>query len=514
MVTNLKVTFSEVVTFDSGAFVLRVPGSVPVDLDVSTAVVNGRTVATLRFLGAGIVGGSLADGRYTLTIDHTKVHDDANQALAADLVDEVTRLYGDIDGDGDVDNLDVAKFRRSFNARRGRQLLRLPRLQQRRRDRPGCRPGRDPPPARAEGLTKSSGRPLAAAEGDGRADARFNPHRLGYPFSRGTPPLAVPESREAPRVGASSHPSPGIATMRMIHRLLALALLIVVAAPFTARADPDYRYVFDASDYEVDPSGTVLVSVFLQETIGAGDTSLLSTEGLFGAGVRLTFGTGPSDPARIASASDVIANPDFDQAPPLVDFVPESRPDCSRKSTRPIPRGRSSGSWSLPDTFRILLGQFRFTAGAVAGEATSIGAVDFLPPPSDDTITGTNLTALDGQILAGSARILVRARPFPSRAASCSLPSVPRSCSSSAAIARPAERTEARTPDAAGTGHSRRSNRRGPNGEGLRPLLPFGPRPSFELVSSTDAATKGAPNGAPARRIIARSGNENRGRSP
>ena len=119
MVTRLKVAFSEVVTLDAGAFDLRASGSGPVDVVVTTAVVGGKTEATLTFQGDGIIGGSLADGRYTLTIDHTKVRDDAGQALAADLVDEVFRLFGDIDGDGDVDNLDLARFGKSLNTSTG-----------------------------------------------------------------------------------------------------------------------------------------------------------------------------------------------------------------------------------------------------------------------------------------------------------------------------------------------------------------------------------------------------------
>src|SRR5262249_9734425 len=68
MVTSLTVTFSTVVHLDPGAFELvRQEGGV-IQLDVSESVVDGHSVDTLTFSGAGIIGGSLADGHYTLTM--------------------------------------------------------------------------------------------------------------------------------------------------------------------------------------------------------------------------------------------------------------------------------------------------------------------------------------------------------------------------------------------------------------------------------------------------------------
>ena len=191
--------------------------------------------------------------------------------------------------------------------------------------------------------------------------------------------------------------------MRTISRALILALLAAATSPLVARADPEYSYVFDAPTYVVAPNETVLVSVYLQETLGAGDTSLLSTEGLFGAGVRVTFG----GPVAIASESDVIANPEFDQAPPVVDLVPGDSAGLLESVDFANPAGAVFGTAFGTDSFRILLGQFRFTAGASPGE-TTITAIDFLPGTSADTITGTTFTVLDDLIQPGSARIQVR----------------------------------------------------------------------------------------------------------
>jgi hypothetical protein len=110
MVTSLTVTFSIVVHLDPGAFELvRQDGSV-IQFQVAQTVVGGHSVDTLTFVGAGILGGSLADGHYTLTIHGGLVHDDFGQALdgagtgvaGSDRVDTFFRLFGDSDGDGHV----------------------------------------------------------------------------------------------------------------------------------------------------------------------------------------------------------------------------------------------------------------------------------------------------------------------------------------------------------------------------------------------------------------------------
>jgi hypothetical protein len=110
MVTSLTVTFSTVVHLDPGAFELvRQEGGV-IRLQVAQAVVDGHSVDTLTFVGAGISGGSLADGHYTLTIHGDRVHDGFGQALdgagtgvaGSDATVAFFRLFGDSDGDGHV----------------------------------------------------------------------------------------------------------------------------------------------------------------------------------------------------------------------------------------------------------------------------------------------------------------------------------------------------------------------------------------------------------------------------
>jgi autotransporter-associated beta strand protein len=127
MVTSVTVTFSGVVALQQGAFgLLRLDGS-PVAVGVSASVVGGRTVAVLTFSGADVVGGSLADGNYTLLIHGDRILDSAGGAFDAegdgvaggDRVDQFFRLFGDADGDRDVDRADHDLFRDAVHSELG-----------------------------------------------------------------------------------------------------------------------------------------------------------------------------------------------------------------------------------------------------------------------------------------------------------------------------------------------------------------------------------------------------------
>jgi acetyl esterase/lipase len=127
MVNSLTVTFDRAVSVESGAFEVRHDGGGPVDLLVSTSVVGGKTVAVLTFAGADVVGGSLADGAYSLTVRADRVHDrwgreldgDGDGSAGGDRLDGFRRLFGDADGDGDTDQTDFGVFLTSFGKRRG-----------------------------------------------------------------------------------------------------------------------------------------------------------------------------------------------------------------------------------------------------------------------------------------------------------------------------------------------------------------------------------------------------------
>jgi Calx-beta domain len=122
MVTSLTVTFSEVVTLAAGAFEIRDAGGnlIPATITVTTQVVGGHTLAILTFSGTGVIGGSLADGRYTLTVraDHVS-SSGAPAAMAADYTFAFFRLFGDGNGDGVVDIDDLLAFASAYGSGSG-----------------------------------------------------------------------------------------------------------------------------------------------------------------------------------------------------------------------------------------------------------------------------------------------------------------------------------------------------------------------------------------------------------
>jgi hypothetical protein len=127
MVNSLTVSFSTIVHFDPGAVELvRQEGGV-MDLSIAEAVVGGHTVDTITFFGPGIIGGSLPDGHYALTLRGDRIHDDFGQALdgagtgaeGSDRTDGFFRLFGDGNGDGHVDFGDLASFLSTLGKRAG-----------------------------------------------------------------------------------------------------------------------------------------------------------------------------------------------------------------------------------------------------------------------------------------------------------------------------------------------------------------------------------------------------------
>jgi hypothetical protein len=131
MVRSVTVTFDRVVTANGSpaSFLsLTGPGG-PVGLVVdTTGSTPANTVYRLTFTGAGITGGSLANGRYTLTIPADNgtagvinFDGDANGVAGGNFelvgdpaTNKLFRLYGDNDGDGTVGASDFLAFRLAF----------------------------------------------------------------------------------------------------------------------------------------------------------------------------------------------------------------------------------------------------------------------------------------------------------------------------------------------------------------------------------------------------------------
>jgi glucose/arabinose dehydrogenase len=133
-VTSVTVTFNEAVTFAgpvADAFALaRIGGGAVGSFTAAAAVVNGITVVTLaNFAGAEAQFGSLADGRYSVTVRADQVSSggqplDGNgdglggddYALNGSVANGLYRLYGDANGDGTVNAADFGPFRGAFGS--------------------------------------------------------------------------------------------------------------------------------------------------------------------------------------------------------------------------------------------------------------------------------------------------------------------------------------------------------------------------------------------------------------
>src|SRR5712691_12391273 len=122
MIDSITVTFNGTAILDPGAIELRRQDGSLVDAQVSISLIGGKTVAVLTFTGSEFVGGSVADGSYTLTVRADHVHDrwgreldgDGNGSSGGDRVDGFFRLFGDTDGDRDVDHADLDVMLSSF----------------------------------------------------------------------------------------------------------------------------------------------------------------------------------------------------------------------------------------------------------------------------------------------------------------------------------------------------------------------------------------------------------------
>lgn len=138
-VTAVAVTFNQLVSLPlnpADAFQLMRQSDSALPTLVANVDNSGQgTVVTLTFsAGPAVDFDSLADGRYTLTVDATKVANPDGTALDGDnngvggddyvlastpfgsgVPTNIFRYYGDITGDGSVATNDFVQFRQAFN---------------------------------------------------------------------------------------------------------------------------------------------------------------------------------------------------------------------------------------------------------------------------------------------------------------------------------------------------------------------------------------------------------------
>ncbi|TSC57756.1 MAG: hypothetical protein Greene041619_1001 [Candidatus Peregrinibacteria bacterium Greene0416_19] len=116
MVTKLTVKFDRPVVMDPDAIKI---GNRPgfhndVPLPVLTVAPAGPQTFTVTFGGPGIVGGSIRDGVFDLTIFAKAVRDLCGNPMAADFKQTFHRIFGDQDADLDVDALDLFYFWQAY----------------------------------------------------------------------------------------------------------------------------------------------------------------------------------------------------------------------------------------------------------------------------------------------------------------------------------------------------------------------------------------------------------------
>ena len=116
MVNSLTVVFSSAVTLEAGAITISSYHSNQVlTLNITNPTGDGRTYL-IRFAGISVVGGSLADGIYDVTVHGSRVRDQFNQTMGEDSSVRFHRLFGDTDGDRDVDQTDLSRMKQSLGS--------------------------------------------------------------------------------------------------------------------------------------------------------------------------------------------------------------------------------------------------------------------------------------------------------------------------------------------------------------------------------------------------------------
>ncbi len=104
MVTSLTVTFSRQVLLQSGAVSVTSSTGQSILLNLNPETVNGVTVLAIAFTGPNVIGGSVPDGRYTLTINAGYITDAATGgAMQTNSTTTFSRLFGDLLGTGTYD---------------------------------------------------------------------------------------------------------------------------------------------------------------------------------------------------------------------------------------------------------------------------------------------------------------------------------------------------------------------------------------------------------------------------
>jgi len=113
MIRSFTVVFNQPV--DLQAVLITLTRSDGTQYAVTTSNPSGDGLTwVLGFFGPDTIGSSLPDGLYTLRIASGAIVSALGQPLTGDYVVEFRRLFGDLNGDGDVDNADRVHFMKAL----------------------------------------------------------------------------------------------------------------------------------------------------------------------------------------------------------------------------------------------------------------------------------------------------------------------------------------------------------------------------------------------------------------
>lgn len=178
-----------------------------------------------------------------------------------------------------------------------------------------------------------------------------------------------------------------------------LCLLSILAfCPSMSRAG--VMYAFEHASYTVAAGGTVDVRVYLQQT---GLETILTDFGIISASVNVLFNEvpGPLEPAQVLSDLDITPSAAFDD-PFLTGVFHDPGVSAGLVGVVDVGSPPIAGN-------SIYLGTFRFTAGSIVGEVTTLRATD-LSLLFEDTVAFDG-TELDGLIVDGFSSITVSGSP-------------------------------------------------------------------------------------------------------
>ncbi|HZZ44785.1 MAG TPA: hypothetical protein VFE58_17745 [Tepidisphaeraceae bacterium] len=178
------------------------------------------------------------------------------------------------------------------------------------------------------------------------------------------------------------------------------AIIAFLATAPLAPAAIIYSFQTDQSTYNAAPGDMVSVNVYLRESFAAGDSPLLASEGILGAGFIAAEQSVTSNPPQVLASTDITPGTGFDGV-----SIATASPDASLFESVDFFSPPVKPLSTSNDPYDIFIGRLQFTAGATPGKDGYI--LTTRSPTSQDFVTGTTGTVLDPLIQPATFQIAV-----------------------------------------------------------------------------------------------------------